>query len=924
MSRIQYDARSFIINGKRTFLRSAAVHYFRAPKAEWEEILYQAKLAGLNTIETYFAWNFHELEEGKWDFSGDKDIEAFMSLCGEMGFWFIARPGPYICAEWDFGGLPWWLTTKEGIKLRSYNEVYLKYVDLYLDQVIPRIAKFQITKGGPVILVQIENEYESYIDEWANERRLPYDHKYMEYLRDGMKARGIDVPLITCRGGVEGAIECENFWSNPEYFVTHLREHHSKDAPLVVTEFWTGWFENWGGARSTQKKPSHLLRHTYDVVQNGFTGISHYMFYGGTNFSSWSGRTVGDDGIYMITSYDYDAPINEYNTPSKKYYASKKAMHFVQALEDELVLAEKWDVSQVIASAPFRFRGLRSGDTCILFVENTGEERITASVFIPEFGETLQVTVDEGEIVPVVLNKPLSDKIVLRSLSGRIWGLEKVAGINTLVVYGGSGQRSTLRLKVDSGFIRDDKKALSNMQIDMNTGEIILDLIHTDEIQVYDIDNLRIISVDDATIDRTWLLGDGDDVCLLIGPDIVRPRRDGSKPDMVFHASTRAWIFGLSPDMNDGWEQSPYAHGYFKDIILNVAAPIVPKIENWHMAYEDIKLGEWARCDLPKDFSSFGQAFGYLAYRTRVHSDESKNANIILTSIEDPALVYVNGKFITRVTDVWSASVEVPFQQGENEILFIVQNMGRYNFSQAIGEPKGISGHVALDGVSMDLLKDWVLQAGDEVLCENANLASILEYREQTHATKTIHINDFEQAIIVGTRLTGLKVNGEVVSERLVTPGCSRADISRYLKPGVNTIELFLNHFAGGMKRLDLYLYSQKNILRGWEMKPIAEFDAPKNWQDEIAEQNCVMPRWYRARFKWTFEHVPGRECRPKIRLTGMGKGEIWINGNSLGRFWQIGPQEDYKIPLSWLLPENELIIFDEEGRDPRGVRILV
>jgi beta-galactosidase len=565
VSRIEFDARSFIIDGRRTFLRSGAVHYFRAPRAEWEEILYQAKLAGLNTIETYYAWNFHEPEEGKWDFSGDKDIEAFMSLCGEMGFWVIARPGPYICAEWDFGGLPWWLTTKEGIRLRSHNEVYLKYVDSYLDQVIPRIAKFQITNGGPVILVQVENEYEAYIDEWSNEKRLPYDHKYMEYLRDGMKTRGINVPLITCKGDVEGAIECENFWSHADFAASHLRDHHSEDAPLVVTEFWTGWFENWGGTRSTQKKSSQLLKYTYDAVQNGFTGISHYMFYGGTNFSSWSGRTVGGDGIYMITSYDYDAPINEYNTPSLKYYASKKAMHFARALEDELVSAEKWDVSGVIASAPFRLGGNRSGDTCILFVENTGEERVTASVFIPEFGETLRVTVDEGEIFPVVLNKQLSDKVVLRSSSARIWAHRKIGGIYTLVVYGGNGQRSTLRLKIDSDLVCDDAKALDNIRIDMDNQEVFLDLIHTDEIQVYDIGSQRIICVDDATIDRTWLLGDEDETCLLIGPDIVRPHIDRNPPDMIFHASRRVWSFGACPDMNDGWQQSSYAHGYYKD-----------------------------------------------------------------------------------------------------------------------------------------------------------------------------------------------------------------------------------------------------------------------------------------------------------------------------------------------------------------------
>ena len=134
---ITYDSKSFIINGKRTFITSGSIHYFRAPRSSWEDILLKAKLGGMNTIQTYIAWNFHEREEGKFTFDGNADIDYFLSLAEKLGLYVIVRPGPYICSEWDFGGFPSYLLTKKGIRLRTFDPLFLKYVDRYFDRVIP-------------------------------------------------------------------------------------------------------------------------------------------------------------------------------------------------------------------------------------------------------------------------------------------------------------------------------------------------------------------------------------------------------------------------------------------------------------------------------------------------------------------------------------------------------------------------------------------------------------------------------------------------------------------------------------------------------------------------------------------------------------------------------------------------------------------
>ena len=319
------DRQSFLVNGTRIFIHSGSVHYFRFPRSEWRGVLAKARLAGLNCIDTYLAWNFHEPREGRWEFEGDKDCAAFIKLCAELGLWVIARPGPYICAEWDFGGFPWWLRTKPGIKFREYNPIYLKYVDLYFDRVVPILARQQITNGGPVILVQVENEYGN-----LNPDPSAADSAYLAYLRDGLRRRGINVPLISCRGEVEGAIEAANFWSGADQHLINLARKQP-DSPKLVTEFWSGWFENWGAGKANHKTPALLEKRIMEIIRAGFTGLNHYMFYGGTNFGSWGGRTVGDSNIFMTTSYDYDAPLNEYGGVTPKYYVAKRLGYFLRS-----------------------------------------------------------------------------------------------------------------------------------------------------------------------------------------------------------------------------------------------------------------------------------------------------------------------------------------------------------------------------------------------------------------------------------------------------------------------------------------------------------------------------------------------------------------------------------------------------------------
>ena len=434
-----YDSKSFIAGNKRLFIHSAAIHYFRFPKEEWREVLWKAKLAGITCIDTYFAWNVHEPQEGIWNFEEEADCDAFLSLCHELGLQVIARPGPYICAEWDFGGFPWWLNNKEKMRYRAYDPRFLSYVDRYFDKLIPIIAKHQVTKGGSVILVQVENEYQHLAsDEEGKE--------YLEYLRDGLRSRGIEVPLITCEGAVEGAVECANFWSGADRAYDKLRQKQP-DTPKIVTEFWTGWFERWGGPRADHKTAALLERRIMEVLRAGFTGLNHYMFCGGTNFGSYGGRTVDASDVFNVTSYDYDAPLSEYLAYTPKYQAVKRLGYFIQSMYDFFVQSEE-RAADVKMSCEGRVRKRIHGETVLYFVEHTSDERMSVH-FTTETGETYQVTVNPGEIAPVLIDLPILSGWKL-TYNAYLGGFHEIEGILTLVVFSDDGQRSRMRFKTET------------------------------------------------------------------------------------------------------------------------------------------------------------------------------------------------------------------------------------------------------------------------------------------------------------------------------------------------------------------------------------------------------------------------------------------------------------------------------------------
>ncbi len=322
MGKFTIEKDGFKLNGEPFRIIAGAIHYFRVPAEYWRDRLIKLRACGFNTVETYVAWNLHEKTEGEFDYSDMLDIEKFLDIAAELGLYAIVRPGPYICSEWDFGGLPWWLLKNDSMALRCMDKDYLFAVDRFYDDFIPKIAKHQITKGGNVILVQVENEYGSYGD----------DSEYIRYIADGMTKRGIDVPFFTSDGAeyqmltggtVPEIHKTANFGSRAKEQFARLREYQP-DGPLMCTEFWNGWFDHWTEEHHS-RDPQDAADAMDEILSMG-ASLSAYMFHGGTNFGYMNGANDYDKYEPTVSSYDDDAPLNENGEPTEKYYKFREVI----------------------------------------------------------------------------------------------------------------------------------------------------------------------------------------------------------------------------------------------------------------------------------------------------------------------------------------------------------------------------------------------------------------------------------------------------------------------------------------------------------------------------------------------------------------------------------------------------------------------
>lgn len=410
----------FELNGRPFRILSGALHYFRVPRQYWDDRLRKLKLMGLNTVETYVPWNLHEPKPGEFNFDGGLDLATFIKLAAEMGLHAIVRPGPYICAEWELGGLPAWLLQDPQMQFRCMYPPYLDAVDRFFDALLPQLVSLQISQGGPILAMQVENEYGSYGNDAA----------YLRHLEDGLRVRGIDALLFTSDGPddtmlkygtLPHLLKTVNFGSRATEAFAELRRHQPQ-GPLMCMEFWNGWFDHWGAQHHT--RPAEDAAAALDEILAAGASVNFYMFHGGTNFGFMNGANCHREEGYRptITSYDYDSPLSEAGDITAKYRAfrdvigkyaplpaeplpdpaPKLALGPVQLTESAALFASLDGLAlPVECPAPRSMEMFEQNYGFILYCTHVPGPRLDVPIFIRELRDRAQIFVN-GEAVGVL------------------------------------------------------------------------------------------------------------------------------------------------------------------------------------------------------------------------------------------------------------------------------------------------------------------------------------------------------------------------------------------------------------------------------------------------------------------------------------------------------------------------------------------
>lgn len=390
---------TFMLNGKPFVVKAAELHYPRIPRPYWEHRIKMCKALGMNTVCLYVFWNIHEQREGEFDFTGQNDVAEFCRLAQKNGMYVIVRPGPYVCAEWEMGGLPWWLLKKKDIRLREQDPYFMERVRLFEQKVGEQLAPLTIQRGGPIIMVQVENEYGSYGE----------DKAYVSAIRDIVRESGFnEVSLFQCdwasnftKNGLDDLTWTMNFGTGADIDSQFKRLKELRPtSPLMCSEFWSGWFDKWGARHET--RPADKMNAGIDEMLSKGISFSLYMTHGGTSFGHWAG--ANSPGFAPdVTSYDYDAPINEYGQATPKFYELQKVMQkyadkklpAVPAAPMPLISVPKFRLERVMTLNDLVTAGRESRDVLTMEDMDTGWGMVKYTTTLPDIPAKSLLTLND-------------------------------------------------------------------------------------------------------------------------------------------------------------------------------------------------------------------------------------------------------------------------------------------------------------------------------------------------------------------------------------------------------------------------------------------------------------------------------------------------------------------------------------------------
>ncbi len=946
---IDFDERGFLIDGKRTFITSASLDYPRVPRALWADRLLRLKRGGFNTVEFYTFWDFHEPREGQFVFTGDHDLNAFLKLVKSMNMYAIARVGPYYCGEWSLGGYPIWLRFKPGVVLRTDDAPFLKAVDNFWDQLLPIVAANQISRGGSVILVQLENEHPL---AWGTAMPTPY----FTHLQEQALKHGIEVPYFFSgmHHGSDPAGDQSSF------------DDLSRPNPWISTEFWSVWFSQYG---SHPGDAASYRRRTWKLIAHGADGYNIYMGHGGSNFDYSNNN---EDAA----SYDYGAPVGQGGDLRPTYYEFKKANYFARSFASVLgnssdnsgrwssassnhevkLTARKGPAGEIVFadSPPPPVEKVASPDpnnpTFEAVTEGTQATKVTTTTFSAD-GVSFELALQPGEIVPLLHGVQIAPGVTLDWSSARILGVARFENTTTLVAFGDAGRRDQL-LFSGAAIVPEGSSASSSKLKIAEPYSAAAPLVRSFNVGS---EHVRVLLMTREQANGTWFAGDPGHELVVTGPAYV---------GAVDVAGGKLTVQTESPWSSEGAGavfSATTVYGQAVPTILPNAATKPARLTTLPLtAWEtrsgsavkpDFEDASWSLAADPMEMGSDGDLSSYAWYRSKVTVPQA--GDYLLTPSEggDHAKLYVDGHFVTEGS--FSARpLALTLTAGSHSIAIFVSHYGRQKFFANLGEfkghdPKGLTGPVVLRQGATQELTGWRMQRvlpGESSTTppskedprwtpytiggrrgkrtpENAGAAwfQVSLPSAQPQARRVLRFTSVDESATVfvgGRQLGSFKGRDQAFSVELPV------DLSGVREANVLVRGAGRPHAITG----PVFLEQTSSDLRiaGWRSHGGPEVTAtPMPWVSLGDNNPKDVPVFYHSTFNLSPEALAQNGVTWRISTKGLGHGSVWLNGHNLGRYPERTPVDGEFLPQCWMRSgSNQLVVYDEDGRAPRQVHV--
>lgn len=909
---VRFSPSSFIVNGRQRFLVAGTMDYFRCPPQHWRDRLLKAKRAGLNTVMVYVSWNIHEPAEGDFRFAGMADLAGYLKICADLDMLAVVRTGPFTCNEWEAAGYPAWLIGKEGTEFRVRSTVTEKYIRRWYERLCEQIAPLQASRGGPVILVQVENEY--YFDP------MPGAVDYMQYLARTLRECGIDVPLTECGDGDEihtpGLLETINGYGIGGN--ARFRKEHP-EWPLLVSEHYTGWGDCWGWLSTDVNKRAALEQASIDALARQIM-LSYFCFHGGTSFGYFGSSTWKTDHSWITPRYYALSPVMEGGAFSDRYFAVKSASFPVLNFEEFFATAREMK-PQLALRGPVRALVLGGEHGNMIFVlpvyPVTGNQEYRTAgddtvVSLMEKRPSPEVEAEAGVIqLPTGRQVPLAAGSVRALILPHQFRVDAGHVIDyanaSLLGIGGNPDRRVLIFWGDPG-----RKGVVSVN-----GEEKEFVFPAEEPMTVSAGKATILALSSEMADRTWFA----DGRVVVGPAYVGEFTNG-KHECWIDESTR-FVLTVATD-------GAIAHARADARPVN--AETVPLSWSRYNLTEpsDRRSADWQRLDKPVNVERLGPDayYGYQWYRASAHSKAGGETGLLFTAAADRFHVWAQGKYLGvsgRATGDTRDMFTLRLSPGNTELTFLCDNMGRVSEGGA-HQYKGIWGPVYAGSRRATLQEVGRAPAGGPL-------------REDWQFTNFRFFNPggkfFEAAWKVpnesgrGLFLTLRKlphyawvlVNGKLIGEHhgdySVLDGLGASEYM--LQPNEPTQETEIRLRLYGDPGHDLsdnvtvYSYPLDGELTDWAFRA---WRNPGSADTAGAATQSGEPCWWQAKLA-----KPELPDPLFLSTEGLSKGQVFLNGEAMGRYWSIGPQHTVYLP--GFAAANTVAVFDEEGKSPEPTSIF-